>query len=201
MSRPRLSTRTAPTSSASGSRSSAWKRHIPFPRLFSISPASGIRVPGTFSLGNRHPARRRSMSPGFIVGHPVGAVVVSGSAASNPQDRSGRQQQRKQPADRAQSFQENRVLFKAASTHLWCLVPAFPVQRNTRAQPVRAGYLHQPANFLAGNHVHADLVARPCQPPARSCFTNIKSWNPSISRATGSGFVRSQASLDFSMTR
>ena len=43
----------------------------------------------TFSLENQLPARPQPTVSGFLLGHPVGAVVVGGSAASNPQAQIG----------------------------------------------------------------------------------------------------------------
>src|SRR4029077_17473451 len=45
----------------------------------------GYSRAGYFFLGEPTPGTPAATVPGFLIGHPVGAVVVGGSAASNPQ--------------------------------------------------------------------------------------------------------------------
>src|SRR5580704_15149918 len=60
---------------------------------FSAATLNGARVgysrAGYFFTGEPTPGTRAADVPGFLLGHPVGAVVVGGSAASNPQAQIG----------------------------------------------------------------------------------------------------------------
>ena len=60
---------------------------------FSAATLNGARVgysrAGYFFTGEPTPGTPAADVPGFLVGHPVGAVVVGGSAASNPQAQVG----------------------------------------------------------------------------------------------------------------
>ena len=49
----------------------------------------GFSRAGYFFTGEPTPGTPAAGVPGFLVGHPVGAVVVGGSAASNPQAQIG----------------------------------------------------------------------------------------------------------------
>ena len=49
----------------------------------------GFSRAGYFFTGEPTPGTPAASVPGFLVGHPVGAVVVGGSAASNPQAQIG----------------------------------------------------------------------------------------------------------------
>jgi len=57
--------------------------------VFSSSFLNAARIgysrAGYFFLGEPTPGTPAASVPGFLIGHPVGAVVVGGSAASNPQ--------------------------------------------------------------------------------------------------------------------
>jgi len=44
----------------------------------------GFSRAGYFFTGKPTPGTPAASVPGFLIGHPVGAVVVGGSAASNP---------------------------------------------------------------------------------------------------------------------
>ena len=67
--------------------------HIFSPTLLNTA-RFGFSRAGYFFTGEPTPGTPAATVPGFLVGRPVGAVVVGGSAASNPQaaDRLGRQQ-------------------------------------------------------------------------------------------------------------
>src|SRR5256886_1944814 len=49
----------------------------------------GFSRAGYFFTGEPTPGTPAASVPGFLIGHPVGAVVVGGSAASNPQAQLG----------------------------------------------------------------------------------------------------------------
>jgi hypothetical protein len=57
--------------------------------VFSTNWLNSVRIgysrAGYFFIGEPTPGTPAASVPGFLVGHPVGAVVVGGSAASNPQ--------------------------------------------------------------------------------------------------------------------
>lgn len=57
--------------------------HIFSPRLLN-SARFGFSRAGYFFTGEPTPGTPAASVPGFLIGHPVGAVVVGGSAASNP---------------------------------------------------------------------------------------------------------------------
>ena len=54
-----------------------------------MSLGSAISRAGYFFTGEPTPGTPAASVPGFLLGHPVGAVVVGGSAASNPQAQIG----------------------------------------------------------------------------------------------------------------
>ncbi|HYL83826.1 MAG TPA: carboxypeptidase-like regulatory domain-containing protein [Candidatus Angelobacter sp.] len=58
--------------------------HIFSPSLLNTARAGFSRA-GYFFTGEPTPGTPAASVPGFLLGHPVGAVVVGGSAASNPQ--------------------------------------------------------------------------------------------------------------------
>jgi hypothetical protein len=62
-------------------------------RVFSPALLNSVRVgfsrAGYFFTGEPTPGTPAANVPGFLIGHPVGAVVVGGSAASNPQAQVG----------------------------------------------------------------------------------------------------------------
>ena len=62
--------------------------HIFSPRLLN-SGRFGFSRAGYFFTGEPTPGTPAASVPGFLTGHPVGAVVVGGSAASNPQAQLG----------------------------------------------------------------------------------------------------------------
>ena len=66
----------------------------------------GFSRAGYFFTGEPTPGTPAASLPGFLAGDPIGALVVGGSAASNPTaaDQPGRKQQRKQSASRSKSF-------------------------------------------------------------------------------------------------
>ena len=106
---------------------------------------------------------------GFPVGLPVGAVVVGGSAASNPQAQLGLAGSNNGSNLRiARNLLHLRRPFDAGRTGrhqfsfgVW--FQPFPIERNHRAQPVWSGDVHQPANLLAGNdrHLSCTIQRRP----------------------------------------
>jgi hypothetical protein len=62
--------------------------HVFSPALVN-SARFGFSRAGYFFIGEPTPGTPAANVPGFLVGHPVGAVVVGGSAASNPQAQLG----------------------------------------------------------------------------------------------------------------
>src|SRR5215472_156655 len=58
--------------------------HVVSPALLNTARAGYSRA-GYFFTGEPTPGTPATSVPGFLLGHPVGAVVVGGSAASNPQ--------------------------------------------------------------------------------------------------------------------
>ena len=73
--------------------------HVFSPALLNTA-RFGFSRAGYFFTGEPTPGTPAASVPGFLVGQPVGAVVVGGSAASNPQAQFGLggQQQRQQSA-------------------------------------------------------------------------------------------------------
>jgi hypothetical protein len=62
--------------------------HVFSPALVN-SPRVGFSRAGYFFTGEPTPGTPAASVPGFLTGHPVGALVVGGSAASNPQAQLG----------------------------------------------------------------------------------------------------------------
>src|SRR5260370_6722914 len=62
--------------------------HVFAPALVNSARVGFPRV-GYFLTGEPTPGTPAASVPGFLIGHPVGAVVVGGSAASNPQAQLG----------------------------------------------------------------------------------------------------------------
>ena len=62
--------------------------HVFSPTLLNTA-RFGFSRAGYFFTGEPTPDTPAASVPGFLVGHPVGAVVVGGSAASNPQAQIG----------------------------------------------------------------------------------------------------------------
>ena len=62
--------------------------HVFSPRLLNTA-RFGFSRAGYFFTGEPTPGTPATSVPGFLAGHPVGAVVVGGSAASNPQAQVG----------------------------------------------------------------------------------------------------------------
>ncbi len=62
--------------------------HVFSPSLLNAA-RFGFSRAGYFFTGEPTPGTPATIVPGFLVGHPVGAVVVGGSAASNPQAQLG----------------------------------------------------------------------------------------------------------------
>ena len=62
--------------------------HVFTPALVN-SARAGFSRAGYFFTGEPTPGTPAAAVPGFLIGHPVGAVVVGGSAASNPQAQLG----------------------------------------------------------------------------------------------------------------
>jgi Carboxypeptidase regulatory-like domain len=62
--------------------------HVFSPALVN-NPRVGFSRAGYFFTGEPTPGTPAASVPGFLIGHPVGAVVVGGSAASNPQAQLG----------------------------------------------------------------------------------------------------------------
>jgi hypothetical protein len=62
--------------------------HVFSPALVN-SARSGFSRAGYFFTGEPTPGTPAASVPGFLIGHPVGAVVVGGSTASNPQAQLG----------------------------------------------------------------------------------------------------------------
>jgi carboxypeptidase family protein len=62
--------------------------HVFSPALVNIA-RMGFSRAGYFFTGEPTPGTPAANVPGFLIGHPVGAVVVGGSAASNPQAQLG----------------------------------------------------------------------------------------------------------------
>ena len=83
--------------------------HVFSPSLLNTARVGYSRA-GYFFTGEPTPGTPAASVPGFLSGRPVGAVVVGGSAASNPQASIGLggQQQRQQSAHRAQSIHLRR---------------------------------------------------------------------------------------------
>ena len=63
--------------------------HVFSPALVNSALIWISRARVIFLPGSRRPGTPAASVPGFLVGHPVGAVVVGGSAASNPQAQLG----------------------------------------------------------------------------------------------------------------
>ena len=128
--------------------------HVFSPALLNTA-RFGFSRAGYFFTGEPTPGTPAASVPGFLVGHPVGAVVVGGSAASNPQAQLGlagsNNGSNLRIARNLFTVRRSRVLdSRTPSAQLRRMAPAFPVQRDHRAEPVWAGHLHQPADFSAG---------------------------------------------------
>src|SRR5713101_7967359 len=67
---------------------SAEETHVFSPRLLNTVRVGFSRA-GYFFTGEPTPGTPAASVPGFLIGHPVGAVVVGGSAASNPKAQLG----------------------------------------------------------------------------------------------------------------
>ena len=125
--------------------------HVFSPNLLNTARIGFSRA-GYFFTGEPTPGTPAASVPGFLLGHPVGAVVVGGSAASNPQAQIGLA-----GSNNGSNLTIARNLFTyrgsrhadagTPSVHVWRLVPALPIERNPRAQPVRAGDVHQPCRL------------------------------------------------------
>ena len=85
----------------------------------------------------------------------MGAVVVGGSAASNPQAQIGLAGSNNGSnltiARNLFTFEDRVTLTRGTpSVQLRRLVPALSIERNHRSEPVRPGNFHQPADFSSG---------------------------------------------------
>ena len=117
----------------------------------------GFSRAGYFFTGEPTPGTPAAGVPGFLIGHPVGAVVVGGSAASNPQAQlglAGSNNGSNLRIARNLYTSEDRVTLtpRAPPAELRRLASAFPVERNHRVKSVRAGDVLQPADFPARDH-------------------------------------------------
>ena len=132
--------------------------HI-FSPAFLNTARVGFSRAGYFFTGEPTPGTPAASVPGFLVGRPVGAVVVGGSAASNPQAQVGLAGSNNGSdltmARNLFTFEDRVTLTRGTpSVHLGGLVSALPIERNTGAQSIRPGNVFQPCDLLAGN----DLV-------------------------------------------
>ena len=135
--------------------------HVFSPALLNVARVGYSRA-GYFFTGEPTPGTPAATVPGFVSGRPVGAVVVGGSAASNPQAQvglAGSNNGSNLPIARNLYTYEDRVTL-SRGRHQWSFGGWFqklPVQRNYQPQPVRTGHLHQPADLSHGNHQQLPL--------------------------------------------
>ena len=137
--------------------------HVFSPTLLNTARFGYSRA-GYFFTGEPTPGTPAANVPGFLAGHPVGAVVVGGSAASNPQAQiglAGSNNGSNLTIARNMYTYEDRVTLDArrASVQLRRMVPAISVERKHRAQPVWPGDLHQPAD-VSDRDDHQQLPVR-----------------------------------------
>ena len=123
----------------------------------------GYSRAGYFFTGEPTPGTPAADVPGFLLGDQVGAVVVGGSAASNPQAQIGlagsNNGSNLHVARNLYTYEDQVSLTHGvASVQFRRLVPAVPVERNAGAQPVRTSHVRQPAN-ISGRH-HQQLPLR-----------------------------------------
>ena len=93
--------------------------------------------------------------PGFLSGHQVGAVVVGGSAASNPAAQLGlagsNNGSNLRIARNLFTFEDRVTMTRGTpSVHIWCVVPALPVKRDNCLESIRTGNILEPPEFLTG---------------------------------------------------
>ena len=122
--------------------------HVFSPTLLNTARVGYSRA-GYFFTGEPTPGTPAASVPGFLAGLPVGAAVVGGSAASNPQASiglAGSNNGSNLHIARNIYTYEDRVTLtqRAPPTELRRVVPAISIQRKHRAQPVWTGDLFQP---------------------------------------------------------
>ena len=132
--------------------------HVFSPTLVNTARVGFSRA-GYFFTGEPTPGTPAADLPGFLAGDPIGALVVGGSAASNPTA-----QLSLAGSNNGSNLRVARNLFTYEDqlvVHLWPpsvhfrrMVPASAVQRTSGAEPIRTSHLHQSANASARNHWH-----------------------------------------------
>ncbi len=134
------------------------------PRLLNTARFGYSRA-GYFFTGEPTPGTPAADVPGFLTGKLVGAVVVGGSAASNPQAQiglAGSNNGSNLNIDRNLYTYEDRVALTHGAHQLsfgaW--FQQFQSNETDQPQPVRPGYLCQPAD-ISYRH-HQQLLVQPC---------------------------------------
>ncbi len=117
----------------------------------------GFSRAGYYFIGEPTPGTPATGVSGFLPGLPVGAVVVGGSAASNPAA-----QIALAGSNNGSNLDVNRNLFTyedqvgvdqgTPTIQSGGVVPAVPIQREPCAQPIRTGHVSQP-HFVSGRLV------------------------------------------------
>ena len=130
--------------------------HVFSPSLLNTARLGYTRA-GYYFTGEPTPDTPAAAVPGFLTGLPVGAIVVGGSAASNPQAQLGLA-----GSNNGSNLRVHRNLYtiedrvdagpRKASTQSWSVVPAVSVQRDARPQPVRASDVCEPRDISPGHH-------------------------------------------------
>ena len=123
----------------------------------------GFSRAGYFFTGEPTPGTPAAAEPGFLGGHPIGAIVVGGSAASNPTAQLGlagsNNGSNLDVARNLFTFEERFSLTKwPASNHVWRVGTKASIERKSGIEPVRAGYFHKPPDSSAGHR--RDLPVR-----------------------------------------
>ena len=124
--------------------------HVFSPALLNTARVGFSRA-GYFFTGEPTPGTPPRRCPAFSPGIRSGAMVVGGSAASNPTAQlslAGSNNGSNLHVARNLFTYEDRVSFTTGrhQIHFRRVVPAAAVERKSRAEPVRAGDVHQPAD-------------------------------------------------------
>ena len=129
--------------------------HVFSPTLLNTARFGYSRA-GYFFTGEPTPGTPAADVPGFLSGLPVGAVVVGGSAASNPQAAvglAGSNNGSNLHIARNLFTYEDRVTLTKGRHQLefWSVVSAAAVQRKHCAEPIRTSHICQRGKFSDGN--------------------------------------------------
>ncbi len=135
--------------------------HVFSPSLLNVA-RFGFSRAGYFFTGQPTPGTPAASVPGFLAGLPVGAVVVGGSAASNPQAQIGLAGSNNGSnltiARNLYTYEDRVTLTRGHSpVKLRSLVPAVPIEREHCPQPIWTGYFYQPSDIPDGSHKHVPL--------------------------------------------